>query len=131
MAEDVQIIASVIGQNCTIGAGSIIRDSYIFENTTIGARCVVERSIIGARVMIKDGSHVPQGCLIDEGVVIGPCANLEPYERLSVRRNGITGAKDGDKDEADIDDDDYDSDIEEVEASKLKLSSGSLSFYFY
>ena len=127
VAENVQIIASVIGQNCTIGAGSIIKNSYIFENTIIGARCVVERSIISAGVVVKDGSHVPLGCLIAEGVVIGPDAMLDPYERLSVKRNEIIGAGgNGDGiDDNDDDDDDDDSDIEEVEASGLNHSSKS------
>ena len=113
----------MVGQNCTIGAGSIIKNSYIFENTIIGARCVVEKSIIGAGVMVKDGSHVPLGCLIAEGVVIGPDAMLDPYERLSVKRNEVIGAGRGDKDK--VDDDDDDSDIEEVEASGLNHSSKS------
>ena len=119
----------MIGQNCTIGAGSIIKNSYIFENTIIGARCVVERSIISAGVVVKDGSHVPLGCLIAEGVVIGPDAMLDPYERLSVKRNEIIGAGgngDGiDDNDDDDDDDDDDSDIEEVEASGLNHSSKS------
>lgn len=111
----------MIGQNCTIGAGSIIRNSYIFENTIIGAGCIVERSIIGAGVMVKDGSHVPLGCLIGEGVVIGPDAILDLYERLSVKRNENIGTGGGDGDGAgdDDDDDDDDSDIEEVEASEF------------
>ena len=108
----------MIGQNCTIGAGSIIKNSYIFENTIIGARCTVERSIIGAGVMVKDDSHVPLGCLIAEGVVIGPEAILDPYERLSVKRNKITSVGSGDDDGVDDDD----SDIEEVEASELNRS---------
>lgn len=108
----------MIGRNCAIGAGSIIKNTYIFENTIIGARCVVERSIIGAGVVVKDGSHVPVGCLIAEGVVIGPDAMLDPYERLSAKRNKITGTG-GDED----DNDDDDSDIEEVEASELNCSS--------
>jgi translation initiation factor eIF-2B subunit epsilon len=70
--------------------------------------------------MVKDGSHVPLGCLIAEGVVIGPDAMLVPYERLSAKRNEIIGAG-GDVDGADDDDDD-DSDIEEVEASELNHS---------
>lgn len=110
----------MIGQNCNIGAGTIIKNSYIFENTIIGARCVVERSIIGAGVVVKDGSHVPLGCLIAEGVVIGPDAMLDPYERLSVKRNEIIGA--GGFGDGIDDNDDDDSDIEEVEASKLNHS---------
>jgi len=119
IGENVQIIASVIGHNCTIGAGSIIRNSYIFENTFIGARCVVEKSIIGAGVMIKDGSHVPLGCLIGEEVMIGPDAMLEPYERLSVKRNEIIGAG------SDDDHDDDDDDIDEVEANQESIDKKS------
>ena len=70
--------------------------------------------------MVKDGSHVPLGCLIAEGVVIGPDAMLDPYERLSVKRDKIIGAG-GDGDEVDDNDDD-DSDIDEVEASELNYS---------
>ena len=111
----------MIGQNCTIGAGSVIKNSYIFENTIIGASCIIERSIIGAGVMVKDCSHVPLGCLIAEGVVIGPDAILHPYERLSAKRNEIIIGEGGDGDGVDADDDD-DSDIEEVEASELNHS---------
>ena len=68
--------------------------------------------------MVKDGSHVPLGCLIAEGVVIGPEAILDPYERLSVKRNKITSVGSGDDDGVDDDD----SDIEEVEASELNRS---------
>ncbi|KAF8797938.1 nucleotide-diphospho-sugar transferase [Phlegmacium glaucopus] len=120
VSENVQIIASVIGQNCTIGAGSIIRNSYIFENTIIGSGCIVERSIIGAGVTVKDGSYVPLGCLIGEGVVIGPDANLDPYERLSVKRNEIIGTGGVDNN------DDDDSDIEEVEANQDSIDKTSL-----
>ena len=58
-------------------------------------------------------------------MVIGPDATLDPYERLSVKRNEIIGAGSGDEDGAEDglnDDDDDDSDIEEVEASELIVS---------
>lgn len=113
----------MIGQNCTIGASSIIKNSYIFENTIIGARCIIERSIIAAGVTVKDNSHVPLGCLIGEGVVIGPNAILDPYERLSVRRKEIIGGGSGGEDGVDDEDD---SDIDEVEASELNAFSDSL-----
>ncbi|KAJ3516892.1 hypothetical protein NLJ89_g845 [Agrocybe chaxingu] len=81
VSDNVTIIASVIGQNCTIGPGSTISNSYIFENAVVGANCTIERSIIGADVTIKDGSSVPRGCLIADGVVLGPNATLAPLER--------------------------------------------------
>lgn len=74
----------------------------------IGANCHVEQSIIGAGVQIKEGSRVPKGCLIADGVVIGPNATLEPFERLSLKR---------DEADNDSDEDSDDSDVEEAEAS--------------
>ena len=112
MAENVSITASVIGQRCTIGAGSKISDSYIFEGAVIGEHCIIERSIIGAGVQVKDGSRVPKGCLLADGVIIGPDASLQPFERLSVSRDEV---------DVETDHEDEDSDIEEVEASKFLL----------
>ena len=110
MWENVSIKASVIGQRCIIGAGSKISDSYLFEGVIIGEHCIIERSIIGAGVQIKDGSRVPKGCLLAEGVIIGPDASLQPFERLSASRDV----------ESD-DEEDEDSDIEEVEASEFSI----------
>jgi len=112
VAENVSITASVIGQRCTIGAGSRISDSYIFEGAVIGEHCIIERSIIGAGAQVKDGSRVPKGCLLADGVIIGPDASLQPFERLSVSRDEV---------DVETDHEDEDSDIEEVEASKFLL----------
>jgi len=104
----------VIGQKCTIGPGTTISNSYIFENAVIGANCQIERSIIGAGAHIKDGSIVPKGCLLADRVVVGPNARLEAFERLSVKR-----------DEADVDADEDHDDIEDVESSKSLLTLGA------
>jgi len=61
-------------------------------------------------VVVKEGSTVPKGCLIGDRVVIGPDANLQAFERLSMKK---VAAQDGDEDEED------NSDVEEVEASEL------------
>ncbi|KAJ7109279.1 translation initiation factor eif-2b [Mycena epipterygia] len=114
--ENAQIIGSVIGQNCVIGAGSIIDGSYIFDGTVIGAQCVVKRSIIGAGVTIKEKTRIEKGCLVGDGVVVGPLAVLDPFERLSKRRDKTASAEE----EEDFDDD---SDIEEVEANQDRASS--------
>jgi len=106
--DNVQIHASVVGQNCTIGTGSIVNDCYIFEDTIIGANCVIEKSIIGSNVHIKDNSYIPRGCLIADSVIIGPDAKLEPFDRLSAR---------GDLLEPNPCNEDIDSDIEDIEAS--------------
>ncbi|PPQ70755.1 hypothetical protein CVT25_000076 [Psilocybe cyanescens] len=117
VSDNASVIASVVGEKCTIGAGSIIRNSYLFENVAIGANCHVEQSIIGAGVQIKEGSRIPKGCLIADGVIIGPNATLEPFERLSVKRN---------KADIEADEDGDDSDVEEVEASQDSIDRSAL-----
>ncbi|KAJ7470669.1 nucleotide-diphospho-sugar transferase [Mycena latifolia] len=110
--ENAQISGSVIGQNCVIGAGSIIEGSYIFDGTVIGAQCVVKRSIIGAGVTIKEKTRIEKGCLVGDGVVVGPLAVLDPFERLSRRRDKTASAEEEEADE------DEDSDIDEIEANQ-------------
>jgi translation initiation factor eIF-2B subunit epsilon len=85
-----------------------VRDSYIFDGTSVGPGCVVERSIVGGEVLVKEKSTIPRGCLIGDGVIIGPEAHLEPFERLSRRRSP--------NDDGDREDTDSDSDLEEAEA---------------
>jgi len=114
IAENVKIVSSVIGQNCTIGAGSELVNAYIFEGTTVGTNCYIEQSIIGSNVKIKDGSKIPKGCLIGDGVILGPSAALEPFDKLSSKR--VTTS---DADDEEEQDEDEDSDIEDAESSTL------------
>lgn len=108
ISENVSIISSVLGPNCSVGPGTTIKNAYIFENTSIGTNCTIEKSIIGSGVSVKDGSVVPKGCLIGDRVVIGPGARLLPFERLSSKR-----AYDQDDDHKEDD-----SDLEQIEASQ-------------
>lgn len=109
--ENTRIAASVIGRDCIIGSGTIIRDSYIFDGTVIGSNCLVERSIIGANVTIKDGTRVLKGCLLGEGVTIGPSATLKPFARLSKKREETDEPPSDEEEEED-------SDLEDIETSR-------------
>lgn len=115
--ERAQITGSVIGQRCIIGAGAVIRNAYIFDDSVIGSGCVIEHSIIGAGVNIKERSRVERGCLVGDGVTIGPQAVLVPFEKLSKRREKIEKEQDEDGD----DEADEDSEVEEVEESGFKF----------
>jgi translation initiation factor eIF-2B subunit epsilon len=114
VAEDTEITSSVVGRDCRIGAKSRIRDSYVFDGAEIGANCVLEQCIVGYNAHIKDGSTISPGCLIGDGVIVGPNAKLEPFERLSKRRGTPSeAANESDRD----DEDDEDSELEDLEAS--------------
>ncbi|KJA27539.1 hypothetical protein HYPSUDRAFT_198273 [Hypholoma sublateritium FD-334 SS-4] len=117
IGEGASVVASVVGQHCRIGAGATVRNSYLFEGAVVGAGCTVDRSILGAGAHVKDGSRVPRGCLIGEGVVLGPDAMLQPFERLSARRSVEEVAAAAEDD---------DSDIEEVESSQDPIEKNGL-----
>ena len=46
---------SVIGAGVTIGKGTVVRDSIIMKNTTIGENCTIDKAIIAEEVEISDG----------------------------------------------------------------------------
>lgn len=126
-------MASVLGQRCIVGAGSVVRNSYLFDGAVVGPNCVVEHSIIGSGVQIKERTRVERGCLIADGVVVGPQATLKPFSRLSKRRQDSDDEdeefedaeeqceEDDDDDEGEgedaDDEDEVDSELEDVEAS--------------
>ncbi|KAJ8597977.1 nucleotide-diphospho-sugar transferase [Rhizopogon salebrosus TDB-379] len=135
IADNAQVTASVLGQRCIIGAGSIVRNSYLFDGVAIGPNCVVEHSIIGSGVQIKERTRVERGCLIADSVVVGPQARIPPFSRLSKRRQeSDEDDEDEDPDEeqedeedeevnesrdsGDEDEDEVDSELEEVEANQ-------------
>lgn len=105
----------MIGQNCTIGAGTIIDNSYVFDNTVIGPNCEIQGSIIGYGCTFKENTHVPIGSLIGDGVKIGPDVTLSPFERLSAQRSNIAHTP------TNNDSDEEDSDLEAVEGGEFLL----------
>jgi translation initiation factor eIF-2B subunit epsilon len=86
----------------------MVRNSYVFDDTVIGSGCVIDRSIIGTNVTIKDNTHIEKGCLIGDGVIVGPGAHLKAFERLSKKRAGAGKTEDEDED----------SDLEEIEGCR-------------
>lgn len=144
----------MLGQRCVIGAGSVVRNSYLFDGVVVGPNCVIEYSIIGAGVQIHEMSRVERGCLIADRVTIGPQARLEAFQKLSRKSQGAheegegeegeegeegSDGEDEDEDEDEVDeaddeeeDDDEasvaeedDSDYEEIEASECQLKNAN------
>jgi translation initiation factor eIF-2B subunit epsilon len=100
LGDGTQVIASVVGKHCTIGDASVIHHSYIFDGTSIGPGCVIEHTIVGADVIVKANCRVNRGCLIGDGVVIGPNVHLQAFERLSKRQAQNGDGEDSDLEEA-------------------------------
>ncbi|KAF5391348.1 hypothetical protein D9757_002006 [Collybiopsis confluens] len=119
ISDNVEIVSSVIGRDCFIGAGTIIDNSYIFSGTSIGSDCVIRRSIIGSDVNIKDNTMIEKGSLVGDGVVIGPDTHLEAFSRLSRKRSSVPPREAG---EDDSEGEYADSEEEEVEAAQDSIT---------
>lgn len=107
---------------------------------------MIEYSIIGAGVQIKEMSRVERGCLIADRITIGPQAKVEPFQKLLKKSQGdrVEDEEEDEEDEGDEDDEaddeeeeednsdeedestaeEDDSDYEEIEASKGQLKQG-------
>jgi translation initiation factor eIF-2B subunit epsilon len=111
--EEAQVITSTIGASCTIGTGTVLRNAYLFDNVTIGPKCVLESCIVGAGVQVGEGSSIARGSLVADGVKLGPGTVLRPFDRVSKQRQ----KSDSSTTEDGSDDGDDDSELEEAEQS--------------
>jgi len=68
----------------------MIRNSYIFDNTVIGPNCVIDQSIIGANVNVREGTTIEKGCLVADGVAVGPKAVLQAFDRVSRKKENTS-----------------------------------------
>lgn len=107
--ENAVITSSVIGRRCKIHPRVKITHSYIFDDTTIEADCVVTNSIIGSMVLVKEATIIEKGCLIADEVIVGPKGLVKEFERVSKRIAEKPSAA------SSIDDEDEDSELEDVD----------------
>jgi translation initiation factor eIF-2B subunit epsilon len=120
--DEAQVTTSTIGARCSIGAATVLRNAYIFNDVTIGPNCVLESCIIGAGVQVGEGSRIARGSLVADGVKLGPGTVLRSFDRASKRRQKSTPTTIGNSTEEDESDEgDADSELEEAEQSTLFL----------
>lgn len=56
-----KVYNSVIGCGVTIGAGTVVRDSIVMNNTVIQAGCELNKAIVAENVLIEDGVQLGVG----------------------------------------------------------------------
>lgn len=121
ISQDARVWSSTLGTNCIVGQGSVVSDSYLWDDVLIEAGCVVEGSILGRGVKVLKGSRIERGCLVADGVVVGPDARLRRLTRVSTKRAEI-------KRPAEEDSEDEDSELEDVEEGGCLAMSSSVPF---
>ncbi len=67
----------IIGSNCVVHEGAVVRDSILWDDVTIEADAVIEHSILAT------GVHVSRGCRLRDGV-IAPGSSIAPGEKPEV-----------------------------------------------
>lgn len=82
--ENAQVSGSVLGPGCVIGAGAVVLGSYLWDGTTVEENCVIEQSIIGKSVTVLKGSRIDRGCIVGDGVKLGPQAKLPEFSRVAL-----------------------------------------------
>lgn len=68
---------TVIGENCRVGAGSVIRDSKIGDGVDIGEYCFVGTSVVEAGAHLGPFSRLRQDNHVGEGAHIGNFVELK------------------------------------------------------
>ena len=72
---------AVIGSGCSIGEGSIIEDSVVWWQVSLGDSVTVRKSAVGNNCRLESGSHV-DGSVLGDHVTVAPGARLEPETRV-------------------------------------------------
>jgi mannose-1-phosphate guanylyltransferase len=68
----------ILSDYVNVKSGAIVRDSIVFEDTTVGEQCIVEGSIIGESVTVGSKVRIGKGSLIAGQVNIPDGAVLNP-----------------------------------------------------
>jgi glucose-1-phosphate adenylyltransferase len=83
------VIGSVLGRSVRIHSEAIVENSILFDNCTIGSKCMIRKAIIDEGVQIPEGSSIgfdlvadrARHHVTDAGVVIVTKKSLDPNSR--------------------------------------------------
>ncbi len=74
--KDVVLSNSVIGEECEILPGAIIRNSVIWDGTLIGSRAELHSDVVGFKCIIGDDALISENVFIGDKCVIGKKSQL-------------------------------------------------------
>mmetsp|Transcript_1893 Transcript_1893/g.5530 ORF Transcript_1893/g.5530 Transcript_1893/m.5530 type:complete len:764 (+) Transcript_1893:77-2368(+) len=84
IADNVQMEASVIGRECDIGRGAVIRDSYIGSGVTVHENAVLCGALVLEGAVIHEDARLLPGSIICYKCVVGPGHTVVAQERISL-----------------------------------------------
>lgn len=76
IGERSDVLESVIGENCRIGADVRIINSYLYNGVVVSDGSVITDCILGEGVHVQENATLSEGTLVGAGVTIGEGASL-------------------------------------------------------
>jgi mannose-1-phosphate guanylyltransferase len=76
----------VLGRDCSIGAGAIVRDSVLWERVLVGAGVSIDEAIVASGSSIGARATVGRGSVIGHDTHVAAGQVLEPGSRLPAAR---------------------------------------------
>ncbi|MFQ5799973.1 MAG: sugar phosphate nucleotidyltransferase, partial [Bacteroidota bacterium] len=80
--ENVKIYNSVIGDHSVIGRGSVVRNSVIWNDVSVGILAEISSSIVATKCSIAERSTIGENVFIGHTCIIGREARLAPNIKL-------------------------------------------------
>lgn len=74
---------SIIGRRCRIGKNITIQNAYIWDDVTIGDGSIIDRAIIANEAVVGKNCTIPSGALLSFGVRISDSIKLNPDVRIT------------------------------------------------
>lgn len=81
---------AVLGDGCSVGRGTRIRDSLLWDDVRVGAGAQIEGAILASRCSIGDGATIMRGVVVGHDVVVDDGATIA--EDARVTRDGLAHA---------------------------------------
>ena len=61
---------AVLGPHCEIGMGAVVEGAVLWHHSRVGEKAVLKNCIVCSHSYVERGSHVPDNCVLGEGVTV-------------------------------------------------------------
>ncbi len=82
IGKNVRIIKSVLGNDCVIGDGAVIRNSILWSKSTVGKYAELSSCVIGKGCIVGDEANISDNVFVSDRCTIGKESRLAPNIKL-------------------------------------------------
>src|SRR5205085_9844214 len=73
---------SVLGRHCSVGDGSVVERSVLFDDVWVGADATVTGAVLAEGVRIEDGAGIEETAIVGAGAVVPAGARVRAGARV-------------------------------------------------